>query len=480
MDKSKSNVMIDEDGLHRHSSKFKKIFFYYVCGMGMSFAAGLLVEKGSYHVEGFDLDFAPPLGPILKNRGIKCHRQVDAELLSSFDLIVVGNVIPKSSADAKMIESSGIPFCSFPAMLGALVLRDVNVIGICGTHGKTTTTYFAVQVFQALGEAPGYFVGGVIEEEHSCALGGGKYFFIEGDEYDSAYFHKESKFRSYHLNSMILTSLEFDHADIFTSLNEIQDQFRSIMTTLDNVICCQGFLAIEQLIEELSEEKPRILWYGGEFMKIDSQTERGTSFLLFWQGEYHFFETNIIGKYNIENLSGVILYALREGFSIERIRAAVRTLKQVKRRQEFKGFYRGAVIVDDFAHHPSAVRKVMETIKIRFPGRFINVIFEPASATARSDIFQEEFANSLKGAHRVLLVRPSKLTTVKNHVNIDSERLKNDVLKSGASWTIGDTLDDILLFIEKNAGPKELFLVMSNSSCRGLWESGFASKWQVS
>lgn len=472
--------MIDEEGLFRDSHKFKKVFFYRVCGMGMSFAAGLLMEKG-YHVEGFDIGFAPPLGSILKDMGIKCYERVDGELLSSFDLIVVGNVVPRDSEDADLIESSGVPFCSFPALLGAFILREVNVVGICGTHGKTTTTYFAIQVFEALGEKPGYFVGGIIEGKRSYALGNGRYFFIEGDEYDSAYFHKESKFLSYHLSSMILTSLEFDHADIFSSLSDIQDQFRPAFVSLNDVICCQGFATIDQLVEESSGHKPQVFWYGGELLKIRKQTDQGSHFDLFWKGEYVSFKTNVTGGHNIENLSGVIVYALKEGFPVEQVRKAVESLERVKRRQEFKGLYRGAVMIDDFAHHPSAVKKVMEAVRICFPLRRVNVIFEPASATARSDIFQNEFAESLKGAYRVLLIDSGKLTTVKNRENIDSERFKNDVLSGDCvSFAVGDTLNDIVEFVEEYAGPEELFLVMSNGTCKGLWGSHFVDKLQSS
>ncbi|MCY4644704.1 MAG: Mur ligase family protein, partial [Bacteriovoracales bacterium] len=243
---------LDESALFSRRDSFRRIFFYRLCGAGMAPAAILLKEWGA-HVEGSDLRFDPPLGPLLKDARIPCHfnEAITVEQLRSFDLIVVGNVVAKTSDEARMIENLGVPFCSFPAIFGGLLLKERNVVGICGTHGKSTTTYFAVQLFEALGEKPGYFIGGAMEDRPPSRLGDEKYFFIEGDEYDSAYFHKVSKFRSYYLNSMILTSLEFDHGDLFSSLEEIKDQFRPSIEKLDDVLIgCQDYETVCELARE--------------------------------------------------------------------------------------------------------------------------------------------------------------------------------------------------------------------------------------
>ena len=213
---------LDYSDLKKIQKDIKRVFFYRVCGTGMGAAACLLKEKG-YEVEGGDTNFYPPMSTYLESTGIPLHKleKIDQEFLKSFDLIVVGNVVPNGSPDARLIEELGVNFSSFPTAIGALVLSDVNVIGIAGTHGKTTTTYFATQIFENLKADPGYLIGGVMVGRPSSKLGNGKYFFIESDEYDSAYFEKISKFRSYAIDNLILTSLEYDHADIFASVEAI-------------------------------------------------------------------------------------------------------------------------------------------------------------------------------------------------------------------------------------------------------------------
>ena len=461
--------MLDEKALFCRAEQFQRIFFYRICGTGMGQAACLLKEKGLY-VEGHDLNFLPPMGPYLKSMNIKCHthQELTEELLRSFDLIVVGNVIPRESEEAKMIEQLGVPFCSFPAVLGAIILRDVNVMGIAGTHGKTTTTYFMVQLFESLGKRPGYFIGGVLEGRPSSRLGDGSYFFIESDEYDSAYFHKVSKFRSYHLNSMILTSLEFDHADIFSSLDDIYDQFYPVVENLhEALICCDEYEAVHSLMRGKD-----VIWYGRKYPLIVKESINETHFHLEWNNKNLFFQTNILGQHNIKNLSSAILYALYEGFSYKEIKDAVGSLQQVKRRQELRGYYRGCPVIDDFAHHPRAVQLTIDAMRVRYPHKKINVIFAPASATARSKVFQKEFSESFKGVEKILMLKSSRPTTVKYFGNIDWEQLQHDLsLKGFREVSIAYKLKTILQFIEKNSEGPSIFLVLSNGTCLGLWES---------
>ena len=215
--------MIEGDELLAQKNKFTKVFFYRICGTGMGACACILKEAG-FEVEGADATFSPPMSTYLESTGIPCHPldKVDKEFLQQYDLIVVGNSVPRVSDHASLIEECGVPFTSFPSVLGAYILKEKNVIGIAGTHGKTTTTFFMTQLLENLGKKPGYFVGGIIDNRPPSTAGQDDFFVIESDEYDSAYFQKYSKFRLYELNSMILTSLEFDHADIY---NSIEDTF---------------------------------------------------------------------------------------------------------------------------------------------------------------------------------------------------------------------------------------------------------------
>lgn len=469
----------DFNGLQRIQKDIKKIFFYRVCGTGMGAAACLLKEKG-YDVQGGDTNFYPPMSTYLESTGIPLFKldQITPDFLKSFDLIVVGNVIPNGGPDAKLIESLGVKFSSFPSAIGALVLSDVNVIGIAGTHGKTTTTFLATQVFEKLGMNPGYLIGGVMNDRPSSRLGNGKYFFIESDEYDSAYFEKISKFRSYSLDNLILTSLEFDHADIFNTVEDIKAEFRAAMPFISKTfIMSVDYTASLELFNEFNDgDKSRFIKYGEKSEigpKILEAGELGTRFQIQFNKEKLIYQTNLIGRHNILNLSSIILYALSEGFHHHEISEAIKDLQMVKRRQEVRGYYKGALVIDDFAHHPRAVELTLDGIITQYPKRHVHVIMEPNSATARSAIFQKEFTEALSKAASVIFTKPTRPTSVKNVGDLDIYKIIDAVKASGRAGSVVGNLAELMAEIEKIALPSNLILILSNGTCLGLWESGF-------
>ncbi len=473
--------MLNFDTLIKNKNQIKKVFMYRICGTGMGACACLLKEKG-FHIEGGDNNFYPPMSTYLESTGIplKNLSDIDAEYLKTFDLIVVGNVVPRNSEDARIIEELGIAFTSFPTALGALVLNDVNVVGIAGTHGKTTTTYLMTQIFEKLGEDPGYFIGGVMDGRPSATLGNGKYFFIESDEYDSAYFEKISKFRSYSLNHMILTSLEFDHADIFSDIEDIKEEFRN---TIPNIagqhIYNFDYVASEELIQEF---KPKSLSLYGDKSKSGpitlSECEEGTEFKLLLNNEWECFKTNLIGKHNILNLASVIFFAIGEGIAISNIKETLSDLKLVKRRQEIRGSYKGCLVIDDFAHHPRAVELTVDAIKTNYKNRELVVILEPNSATARSSLFQSEFLDSLDKADQVIFSKPTRSTSVQGANDLDGQLIIDEINKSGRKGTLVKNLNELMTSIDDAVDPNVLFLILSNGTCLGLWESEFVNKLQ--
>lgn len=473
---------LDYTGLKKLQKDIKRVFFYRVCGTGMGAAACLLKEKG-YEVEGGDTNFYPPMSTYLESTGIPLHKldKINQEFLKTFDLIVVGNVIPNGGPDAKLIEECGVKFASFPTSIGALVLSDVNVIGIAGTHGKTTTTFFATQIFEKLGTNPGYLIGGVMEERPSSRLGNGKYFFIESDEYDSAYFEKISKFRSYSLDNLILTSLEFDHADIFNSVEDIKAQFRAAMPHISKTfIMSADYIASIELFNEFTDgDKGRFIKYGEKSEmgpKILEANESGTRFQLVYNKETLLFETNLIGRHNILNLSSIIIYALTEGFSPKKIQEVIKNLQMVKRRQEVRGVYKGALVIDDFAHHPRAVELTLDGIITKYPKKTVHVIMEPNSATARSAIFQKEFTEALSRAASVIFTKPTRPTSVKNVGDLDIYKIIDSVKASGRPGSVVGNLNELMAEIDKIANPNNLILILSNGTCLGLWESNFVKE----
>ena len=453
---------------------FKKIFFYRICGTGMGACACLAKEAG-YHVAGADLSYSPPMSTYLESSGIELFSldELSAEQLQAYDLIIVGNSVPRDSHYAQFVETSGVPFTSFPDFLGELVLKKRDVIGLAGTHGKTTTTFFLTQMLEFCGQNPGYFIGGIMNDRPPSSLGEG-FFAIESDEYDSAYFQKISKFRLYKLDHMILTSLEFDHADIFNSIEDIKDEFRAILPEFKGrIVANDGYPAIAELRQEFPDKN--WLFYGSqsEVGPFDIETSQGvTSFRLQFEDAIT-FETNMVGEHNILNISACIILMYQLGFKLDRLQKAVKALGLVKRRQEERGLYRGALVIDDFAHHPKAIELTLAGLRLRYPKRQLLVVFEPISATARSRIFQQEFEVALSTADSVILAMNPLPTTIGDGLNLDGEKMATQLQERGISSVAVNTLNDLRSEIDQRVNPDTLLVILSNRTCLGLWESDF-------
>ncbi|MBF0362658.1 MAG: hypothetical protein HQK49_16680 [Oligoflexia bacterium] len=488
--------LIESDELREQKDKFKRIFFYRICGTGMGGAATLLKESG-YDVEGADAEFYPPMSDYLKSSNIKCHhlKDVTDNYLKSFDLIIMGNVVARDSEHAKRVETLQVPFTSFPCAIGALFLADQNVVGIAGTHGKTTTTYFLVQLFRKLGFNPGYLVGGVLPNENSAQMGDGSYFFIESDEYDSAYFHKMSKFHFYYIDHLILTSLEYDHADIYDSLDAIEGEFsRLIPKVSKSFIFNSDYKSAMKLFNANMDKDSDWSFYGensengsGPHTKEMIFHEDKSEFSLNLDGKREHFVTNITGKQNILNLTAAIVLAFKQKIPLEKIKEAITSLKMVKRRQEVRGKYKGAIVIDDFAHHPTAVKLTIENVRIRYPDKHMLVVFAPSSATARSSIFQDEFFESLminnSGADEVILVTPPRTANIKHAGNLDCYLLRDKIKAMGVGVEVVSTLADLINSMDRSVdrvsrvnGRDFVILILSNGSVLGLWESEFVKQ----
>lgn len=476
-----SNLISQEDLIKRRS-QIKKVFFYRICGAGMGPAA-VLAKQAGYDVQGADSAYYPPMSTFLETTGIPLFKleEVTPEFLKQYDLIVVGNSVSGKAEAARMIEKVGVPFTSFPSALGSLVLKEKNVIGIAGTHGKTTTTYFMTQLLESLGQNPGYLVGGIIEGREPAKLGD-KYFCIESDEYDSAYFHKISKFRLYELKNMILTSLEFDHADIFSSVEKIEDEFRDVVPNMKStLIFNQEYPSAMKLYNEYKGKKADQKWYlygaDSEMGPFDVKTfENGSEFTVKWNGEKIPFQSSVVGNHNVLNLTSCLIFLLSEGFKVSDIQKAAKDIGMVKRRQEVRGKYKDMVVIDDFAHHPRAITVTLDAIRARFQNKKIITIFEPISATARSNIFQNEFRDSLVDSDKVIIAKASLATTALGGKDLDVEQLSKEIAGKGKPSSVVSSLQELRAKIDEFADKDSVLLVLSNRTCLGLWESSFVQE----
>jgi UDP-N-acetylmuramate: L-alanyl-gamma-D-glutamyl-meso-diaminopimelate ligase len=473
--------LISQDELIRRRHSIKKVFFYRICGAGMGPAA-VLVKQAGFDVEGADSAYYPPMSTFLETTGIPLFKldQVTPEFLKNYDLIVVGNSVSGKAEAARMIEKVGVPFTSFPSALGSLVLKEKNVVGIAGTHGKTTTTYFMTQLLEKLNQHPGSLIGGIIEGREPSTLGD-KYFAIESDEYDSAYFHKISKFRLYELKNLILTSLEFDHADIFPNVEKIEDEFRDVIPKQKTLIFNQEYPSAMKLYQEYYGKNPQQKWFlygaGSALGPHDVQTfENGSTFTIMWNGERLPFKSSVVGQHNVLNLASCLIFLISEGFAVPDVQRAATELQMVKRRQEVRGHYKNMVVIDDFAHHPRAITVTLDAIRARFKNKKIITVFEPISATARSSIFQNEFRDSLAGSDKVIIAKPDLATTALSGKDLDGELLSKEIASKGKASACVNNLTDLRSTIDRLAEKDAVLLILSNRTCLGLWESSFVQE----
>jgi len=285
----------------------------------------------------------------------------------------------------------------------------------------------------------------------------------------------------YCLDHLVLTSLEYDHADIFTDVEAIKNEFRAIIPQVKgNLIFSQDYVATQELAQEFSDAgKAKLYFYGenaaGGPFKIKTAT-RGSEFSLHWKGLELTFNTNIIGKHNVLNLSAVVIFALQEGFATGDIQKAIKHLTLAKRRQEVRGLYHGSLVIDDFAHHPRAVDLTIDAIRAQYPDKKIIVILEPNSATARSDVFQQDFVPALAKADEIILAKPEKPTTAIGRQDLNLEQLAQDLFLMGRPAQVVDRLDILKAKLAEKSGPHNLLLVLSNGTCLGLWESEFVQE----
>ncbi len=453
----------------------------------MGAAAVLLREKG-FTVEGADGHFAPPMSGYLEDSGILCHKlsDFDHQRLSEFDVIVVGNSVPKNSDQAKILEKSNVALYSFPEVIGELVLKDRDVVGIAGTHGKTTTSFLLLQLLDRLSESkdrPGHFIGGILPDYPPAQVGAGKgLFVIESDEYDSAYFQKESKFHSYFLDHLILTSLEYDHADIYENLEQIKAQFERLFSRISGQFILNGdYQELREWAWNKVKGNSHSVLYGSKACPLKRTACDGLFELSFeWNGKNLNFSTNLIGEQNHLNLQACLLFLLQKGHLPTELQKLTKDLKLPMRRQQFRGHYLGALVYDDFAHHPKAIRLTLDGFREAWEDKYLIVVYEPISATARSSLFQAEYVDAFLAADSVILANPNLKTTAIGRSDLDFEKLEGDLKAKGKRVAMVEALKELTDTIDreiKHAESKEtLLVVLSNRTCLGLWESLFINQ----
>jgi UDP-N-acetylmuramate: L-alanyl-gamma-D-glutamyl-meso-diaminopimelate ligase len=451
-------------------------------GTAMAALAGMLVDAG-YVVTGSDTGVYPPMSDYLAGLGITVKIGYKAENLADRpDLVVVGNVIRAEYEEAQALLASDLLYCSFPQLLGALFLKDRRSIVLSGTHGKTTTTALAAWLLDAAGRAPGFLIGGLAKNfDRTARTGTGAAFVIEGDEYDTAFFDKGPKFLHYRPGTAVITSVEFDHADIYRDLDHVKESFRKLVALVPNDGAIVARWDHDDVRDVCAEAGCEVRKYGvgqqwdGRIDGVD--TERGVqAFTVLRDGNpWGRFESVLVGEHNLYNQVAVVAALEREGLTPEELAKGFATFAGVKRRQEVIGEPRRITVIDDFAHHPTAVKVTLEALRLRFGKRRLWAIFEPRSATSRRAVFQDAYAEAFDAADVVVVAPPPDTARIPEAERFDSARLVARLRARGTEAFCWSSVDEIVAVTAANALPHDVVAVLSNGGFGGLHKKLLAS-----
>jgi len=445
-----------------------------ICGTGMAGLAGMLREKG-YRVTGSDRDVYPPMSELLAELRIPVATGYrPGNLHPAPDLVIVGNVITRENPEALALSRLGLSYLSFPQALRHFAFRTRRSVVIAGTHGKTTTSSLTAWILECAGMDPGFMIGGIPGNfQAGFKLGKGPFFVIEGDEYDTAFFDKGPKFLHYAPWAAILTSIEFDHADIYRDLDHVIGSFEMFVDLIPE----EGRLIAnwdDPVVRSVAgRAKCPVLGYGfsknapwraatvdrsGGMTRVEVRNPGGTMTL----------ETPLYGRHNISNLLSAI--ALSDFLSVPKpaLRKAARGFKGVRRRQEVIGECRGVLVLDDFAHHPTAVRETVRAVRDRYPDRRLVAVFEPRSNSSRRNIFQSEYAGAFGGADRVMVPEPSMTEKIPAAERFSSSRLARDLRKRGITADAFPDAGALLAALVRETRDGDVVLVMSNGAFDNL------------
>jgi UDP-N-acetylmuramate: L-alanyl-gamma-D-glutamyl-meso-diaminopimelate ligase len=459
----------------------KHIHLAGICGTAMASLAGMLQERG-FRVTGSDAAAYPPMSTFLESLGIAVAQPfAEANLNPRPDLVVVGNALSRGNLELEFVLDQRIPFCSLPQLLHDEFLVGKDVLVVAGTHGKTTTTSMLAWIFESAGLRPSFLIGGIAENfGRSFGIGEGQHFIIEGDEYDTAFFDKGPKFLHYFPDSVILTSVEFDHADIYKDLDAIEIAFKRLVNLVPRRGRIIGFDAggtgdasIDRCLEkafcpvERYGTSARANWKITNLRLDEHQT---TWSVARDDKAWAEFEFALGGEYNVWNATAAAALAAHYGIPKDAIAQALKTFRSVKRRLEVKAEINGITIIDDFAHHPTAIEQTIRALRSRYPHSRLWVILEPRSNTLRRNVLQEVLAQSLAQADQVVVAAIFKSEAIPENERLDLNRVVAQIQQHGKQARILADADAIIDAIAPELRPRDVVAILSNGGFGGIYE----------
>jgi len=447
----------------------KKIHLIAVCGTGMGALASMLKDMG-FEVTGSDRKIYPPMSGFLAQKGIKVADGFNGENIThDTDLVVVGNAVSKDNIEVVETDKLGLYFCSMPQALNRFIAAGKKPVIIAGTHGKTTTASILAWILYKSCLDPTFMIGGLLKNfDSNYRLGKGEHIIIEGDEYDTAFFDKGPKFLHYDPYIAVITSVEFDHADIFKDMNHVKVAFDMFISSIAQESTLVAFDSDKNVEELIKGRKCNVERYGQDMdstwriLNISIYPPWTFFEVLKQTRAFGTFKTNLIGMHNLLNILSTIAVADRLNIPCEVIAGALETFKGIKRRQEVRGIKRGITVMDDFAHHPTAVRETISAARPFYTGGRIVAVFEPRTNSSMRKVFQNIYPSSFESADLICIRKPPLLEKIPHAERFSSQKLVDDLKNQGKDAYFFPNTESIIDFLVDRAKTGDLILIMSN------------------
>jgi UDP-N-acetylmuramate: L-alanyl-gamma-D-glutamyl-meso-diaminopimelate ligase len=448
----------------------RSVHFVGIGGTAMASVAAAMRDKG-VQVTGSDQNIYPPMSNFLADRKIEVMAgYAEPNLSHKPDLVVIGNAISRGNPEAEVVLEKKLRYCSLPELLKEFFIRGKRSLVVSGTHGKTTTTSLLTWVFEHNGLNPGYLIGGIPNNfGQGARFTDSEWFIIEGDEYDTAFFDKRSKFVHYLPEVAIINNLEFDHADIFENLGAIQTAFKRFI----NLVPRNGQLLANgddpNLAPLLNVTHCPVKRFGlGEDNAWRAYNLTLAPTVTEFETPSFKFRIGLLGELNVRNALAVVACARHCGLKNNQIQSAFDTFKGIKRRMEVRGVSGGVTIVDDFGHHPTAIRETLRALRIKFKGQRIWAVFEPRTNTTRRNVFQTELVHAFADADAVVISQVARLELLQPHERLDPARLIQDLKTSGKNAAYLPDVDAIVDHVSKGVEGGDVVCVFTNGGFGGI------------
>ncbi len=436
----------------------------------MASVAAAMQEKG-VRVTGSDQNVYPPMSTFLGSRKIEVIAGYgERNLAPKPDLVVIGNAISRGNPEVEYVLDHKLPYCSLPELLKEFFIRGKRSLVVTGTHGKTTTTALLTWVFEHNGLSPNYLIGGIPNNlGQGARFNDSEWFIIEGDEYDTAFFDKRSKFVHYLPEVAIINNLEYDHADIFPNLEAIKTSFKHFIRLIPRNGLLLGNGDDTNLGPLLNVTHCPVKRFGlGEDNAVQAFNIRYAPTATEFEIPSFKFHTNFVGELNVRNALAVVACAKHCGLKNHQIQSAFDTFKGIKRRMEIRGIAGGVTVIDDFGHHPTAIRETLRALRIRYPHQKMWAIFEPRTNSTRRNVFQAELPAAFADADAVAVSEVARLEMLGPAERLDPEKLIQDLKAAGKHAAYLTDVDAIVTHVAKSAQGGEVVVVFSNGGFGGI------------